>query len=313
MVPSTSFNRSISLTRMPTPRDAVEPVRFSYPFDGLRPLRSHVFPHFVAIRAAEQWLRHPFAYDDNAEQVLGKQANLTKSQVSSMMGRIYHFHFMWTFNTKKFSGHTAPHWLSPRCNHAEGLESTAGRRRPGLDSPGVSEPDLRTTVGTVEAAGESDEDQEGEEDVGDVDDEDDEDDDDEGPRPFPGVPEADPDIRVLKWIRHSNAHLSSQKVGPSHRRPAITDSCADYPRSGSSATCPRSFLPGVRPRAFPALVEDCQLGDLSSFLEASRLSGRLQCGRRRPRYSHLRKHGLGSIRDGHGDLVGDASPSHLCI
>jgi hypothetical protein len=279
MVPSTSFNRAISLTRIPATaaRDTVEPVRFSYPFDGLKPLRSHVFPHFVAIRAAEQWLRHPVAFDDNAVLVLGSQANLTKEQVCSLMGNIHHFHFRWTFNTKKFSGRTAPHWLSPRCDHAEGLESTTGRRRSGLDTPCVSEPDLRAPVDTVPAADESDEDQEEEEDAGDVEDEDDEDDDDEGLRPdIPGVPEADPDIRVLKWIRHLNAHLSSQKVGPYHRRPAITDSCADHPRSGSSATCPRSFLHGVRPGAFPALVEDCQLGDLSSLLEAPRLIGSLQ-------------------------------------
>jgi hypothetical protein len=269
LVPSTSFNRAISLTRVPstTALDSIEPVRFSYPFDGLKPLRSHVFPHFVAIRAAEQWLRHPVAFDDNAVLVLGSQANLTKAQVSLMMGRIHNFHFMWTFNTKKFSGRTAPHWLSPRCDHAEGLESTTGRRRSELDTPCVSEPDLRASVDTVQAADESDDDQEEAEDADDVEDEDDE---DEGPRPdIPGVPEADPDIRVLKWIRHSSAHLSSQKVSPSHRRPAITDSRADHPRSGSSATCPRSFLEGVQPGAFSALVEDCRLGDLSSLLEAS--------------------------------------------
>jgi hypothetical protein len=276
MVPSSSYNPAISFSRQPstTSGSAFEPVRFSYPFDDLKPLRSHVFPHFVVIRAGQQWLRHPFAYDDNAEQVLGKQANLTKSQVSLMMGRIFTFHHMWTFNTKKFSGRTAPHWLSPRCDHAEGLESTTGRRRSGLDTPCVSEPDLRASVDTVQAADESDDDQEEAEDADDVEDEDDE---DEGPRPdIPGVSEADPDIRVLKWIRHSSAHLSSQKVGPSHRRPAITDSCADHPRSGSSATCPRSFLEGVRPGAFPALVEDCRLGDLSSLLAAPRLIGSLR-------------------------------------
>jgi hypothetical protein len=216
MVPSSSYNPAISFTRTPstTPGEAVEPVRFSYPFHDLKPLRSHVFPHFIVVRAAQQWLRHPFAYDDNADRVLGKQADLTESEASLLMGRIRCFYRMWVFDTEKLSGRTAPHWLSPLCDHQEGIESRTGRRRSGLDTPCGSEADRKPSLGGDTATEDV---QEAGEDASAVDDEEDEDEEDDGPRPdIPGVLEADPDIRVLQWIGHSNAHLSSQKVSLSH-------------------------------------------------------------------------------------------------
>jgi hypothetical protein len=69
-----------------------------YPFVELGPVESHVFPHFIICRAAQQWMGVS-DFRDNANRILGTHLGLDKQAVSKFMGSFRELRTRWICDT----------------------------------------------------------------------------------------------------------------------------------------------------------------------------------------------------------------------
>jgi hypothetical protein len=189
LIPSRKFNRDLRLTRHSS--DDGGRTEFAYPFLDIGPIHSRVFPHFAIVRAAMQWMRHSWDFDDNALEILRKHANLKKIEVACILGSLQGLYSEWTRDAEKYDGQPARRWLSPVCGPTELVDPAIGLRS-GLATPPVS-------------------------DDGDMESEESAEDPDAVPRPcLPGTVDADIDAyieaSIEDWARLSHVHIASQKV-----------------------------------------------------------------------------------------------------
>jgi hypothetical protein len=81
-----------------------------YPFVELGPVESHVFPHLIIYRAAQQWMGGS-DFRDNANRILGTHLGLDQEAVSKFMSSIGGLRTRWICDTDKYTGYPAHEWF----------------------------------------------------------------------------------------------------------------------------------------------------------------------------------------------------------